>query len=267
MITREYRQNLRKTERLTSLASHIIVVFMMLCMATAILQVGRHILPTWQTALLTPLSFLIALDAIYTCRLLVRTSVMESRWWAVRLSEWVVILLVVRLVPYLANGFKNFPDDIHLWQENFLATFFTTGATSALAVIFLVWLATTLFAGDLIQLEGDEFLAGRTADKWIYLQRSEARRRIANLILTIGTLMLLPVAITIFEKQSAGEGTAELVNLVVYFLLSLVLLSLTQFAVARLHWILDDIPYHGEVGRRWIFTAWRLSWRWLCLPC
>jgi hypothetical protein len=201
------------------------------------------------------LSFLVALEAIYTQRALKNKSFPDSEWVVSRGSEIIFILLVVKFAYYFGNGFDRLAIDLKLWRQDFSLFFLWGDYIFASFIIFLVWLFSTLFSAELVHLEIDEKELRLEQESGIFEARYLVRHRLVNMILFIGvgmvimsTLLRLDVLKKWFDIPTLRAGVY---NLLLYFLLGLVLLSMTQFNLLRANWLLERLPVRSEIAGRW----------------
>jgi hypothetical protein len=122
--------------------------------------------------------------------------------------------------------------------------------------VFVIWILAGVFTDELTQLEGDEKLLKMEMESGIYLQRPAVRRSLANLILIIGGAQTVLMAFIYLEQYLSGNRFPAVPggvwNILAYFALALVLLSLTQFSILRVRWSLERIPISPDMAGRWI---------------
>jgi hypothetical protein len=246
----------RRNERLTSLANHLVVALMLACALGVLVAMGEYLLPPWKGGYLVGFCFLIVIESMVTYRQARQLDSFSPELLMFRAAELVVILILFKLLLYFINGVSQLWIDIPLWRVNFLEYFFTYGYLAGVVVIFLAWSVTGYFADYLFELEGDERLLIQERESWLYQVRPAARRSLVNLILLIGGVIAFLMGFLALEQRRLGVPVPELQRglayLLGYFALSLVLLSLTQFAVLRVHWSLERIPVSPNLAARWL---------------
>ncbi|MGE5225031.1 MAG: DUF4129 domain-containing protein [Omnitrophica WOR_2 bacterium] len=253
-------ENIRRVERWASLVNHFIVALLMVCLSITLLMLARRIAPPgWNGSYLPFLEIIISIEAMYTWRRSRRwadVNVSGFVYWAI---EWIVILIVIKLFLYTWNGFGQFLTDLALWQKDFFAYFFNTEMVFATLSSILVWVLSGLYAADLVQLEGDEVFYRLDDLEGFRSDRGKVRQSMVTRFFVTGFVMVLITAFIHFDFKALRSmpnipGSA-LANILAYFLLGLVLLSQTRFAMLRANWAMDHIPVAANISRRWIFFS------------
>jgi hypothetical protein len=246
----------RRNERLASLANHLVVALMLACAVGVLVAVAEYLLPPWNGNYLVGVCFLVVIEAMVTYRQVKGLNPFSPELLLLRAAELIIILVLFKLLLYFMNGIGQLWVDIPLWRKNFLQNFFTYEYLAGTVVIFLAWSVTGFFAEDLYALEGDERLLTLERESGFYQARSQARRSLVNLVLLIGGMIAFLLGFLALEQRSLGVPIPEfrdgLAYLVIYFSLSLVLLSLTQFAVLRVRWSLERVPISSNLASRWL---------------
>lgn len=246
-------------QRLTTLVFHLLAGLMLACLTVTVIQVAEYLFPQWNGDYLVTLSFLVALEAMYARRAIQRYDMFSRERLLYRVTEWVVLLLLIKLVIYQVNGFNQLWSDLFLWRQNFALYFFTDEYLLAFSLIFVVWALAGMFGEDLQKLEGDERILRMERESGISEQRPAVRRSLANLIFSLGAAMIFPVALLRLDWEALIGNRAPLqapmINIVVYFVLALILLSLTQFSILRVHWSLERIPIGRNMASRWVISS------------
>jgi hypothetical protein len=249
-------QRFQKNERLTTFVTHLIVALMLGSVAVSVVQFGEYLAPGWNGAYLVPLSVLVALEAMYSRRKIRHAGFFSREYIFYRLTEFVLLFLGIKLVLYLVRGVDRLWADIQVLHYNFWDAFFTNEYILVAGFCFLVWAIAGMFAEELDHLEGDEKLLSRERETGIIEKRPAARRRLANLILYIGGALIFEAALVRLDWTLLWGETPPLrghiLNVVVYFVLALILLSLTQFSVLRVHWSLERIPISTDLAAGWL---------------
>jgi hypothetical protein len=259
MSKQDLSELFRRNERLTTLLAHAIASLMLACAAVSVVQLGQYLLPSWHGAHLIFLIFIVSLEAMVSHRLMKGIYFFTPEWMLYRATEWVTLLVGLKLVLYAVNGFGQLWVDLPLWQQNFTENFFTGEYIFDLVLLFFFWSIASLFSDELDRLEGDEKVLRAEREIGIIEHRPEVRRSLANLILAIGGAMIILAAFLRLDWQTLwGDRpppNADILNILIYFLLALALLSLTQFSIMRVHWILNRIPIEPNLAARWLLYA------------
>ncbi len=246
----------RRNERLTSLANHLIVALMLACAVGVLVALGEYLLSPWKGSYLVGVCFLVVVEGMVTYRQVKGLDSLNPELLMLRAAELVVILVLFKLLLYAIHGIGQLWIDIPLWRVNFYQNFFTYEYLAGALVIFLTWSVTGYFAEYLFELEGDERLLNQERESGLYEARPAARRSLVNLILLIGGVIAFLMGFLALDQRRLGLPIPELRHglfyLLVYFSLSLVLLSLTQFAVLRARWSLERISISPHLAAHWL---------------
>lgn len=249
-------QSFRQNERLATLVNYGVASLMLVCVVVAILQQAAILAPGWNAGYLLPFCFILSLESMYTHRSLDRQTWLDPEWYLYRGTEWVVILVMLKLVMYLVNGLDGLLAEIRLWGRDFLNSFFNNEFLVVAGIAFVVWILANFFSRELAGLEGDEKLLAAERDSGVIVQRSAIRMNLINLIVILGGAITFMTALQSLVYQLRGpEAVAPPTsgwNVLAYFLLGLLLLSLTQFSILRARWGLASIPISAHLGRRWV---------------
>ena len=245
----------RWNDRLATLINHLLVSLMLASVVVTITQLVEYLSPGWKGTYLVVAVFIFTLEGMYTRRLMEHEFVFSREWFLFRGTEWIVIIVLLKLVIYAVRGFDRLWADIPLWRQDFLQNFFTPEYFFSLFIVALCWILGTLFSGELVKLEGDEKLLLSDEDPGIYVQRVEVRQKLVDLILIIGGIMIFIASFVRLDWDALWQGRdplrAPVYNILLYFVLSLVLLSLTQFSILRVGWIMERTPVSRNLVSRW----------------
>jgi hypothetical protein len=244
------------SQRLSSAACHIIVALMMALLLVPVVLVAQRILLGWDGGYLVGIGLLISLEALFSRRRLHGRHFPEPAWLVFRITEWIVILVGLKFLIYGLRGVGQVWTDLALWRVDFFHNFFSNEYLLACLVAFVIW-ALSGELGELLELlEGDEQLLEQEEDVSSLVQRSLVRDRLANIFIFLGAIM---VVLTAFLRLESGRGwnetplaSASAYAVLAYFLLGLVLLSLTQFSILRARWLLDRMPVQRRIAFRWL---------------
>ncbi len=249
----------RWNQRRFTLAAYLLVSAMMACMTVSLVKLVGLFFPGWSGGYLVVFSFLLALEALYSRRTAEKLTFPEREWVLYRGTEWIVILVVLKVVYYGVYGLDLLREDLPLWWMDFETYFFNGEYLLGIAIAMLVWGVSTYFSLELSFLETDAQVLQIEQESGIFEARSAIRARLANLILIIGSAMIVFTAgmhmdslVEWFELPVLQVGVS---NVLLYFLLGLVLLSMTQFSLLRVGWILEKIPMQSEISGRWFLYS------------
>ncbi|HLF29228.1 MAG TPA: DUF4129 domain-containing protein [Anaerolineae bacterium] len=268
-------------ERVSIFASHLSVSAMIACLAASVVQFGQRVVSTFNGDYLLPVCFLVALEAAYTQRGTQGMDFPSRRWAVYRLTEWVVILVTLKVIVLLAReatagtallgadlspvqrawltllqSVNQLGIDLLQGSGNFLSTFFSGEYVVALIVVWVAWFLAGQFAGDLMGLEGgDEALSfERTA--YPTSDRLAARQNLIRRIFVLGAALLLLVGLLRIDlgmlRIDAPAARLTLTSLLIYFVLGFILLSQSRWIVLRSQWKMEGTPIGRDLAARWI---------------
>jgi len=248
-----------RNERLTTLFTHALASLMLTCAAVSVVQIAEYLLPNWDGTYLILLAFIVSLEAMVSHRAMKGIQFFTPEWMLYRVAEWITLLVGLKLLLYAVNGFGQLWADLPLWRQDFAQNFFTGEYLLDLIFLFFVWSLANIFSEELSRLEGDEKVLRAERETGIIEHRPEVRRSLANLILAIGGGMIVLAALMRLDwealRVNSPPPAAGVLNILIYFLLALTLLSLTQFSILRVHWILNKVPVEHNLATRWLVYA------------
>lgn len=247
----------RKAQGQAMLFGHVMIVLMMLILAAAFALFGIRLFREWQGWYLMLLALLISVEAIVTRD---QTREMDLRERLIfHISEWVAFAVIAKVLLYLVHGPAKFLEDLPRWQADFTASFFTGDYIYVLVVMTTVWLLSRAYTGEF------EALYDRENDaEWEDLGKLQnalyvIRRRISTRLFLIGILVVILAVFTrlqvtgILSPVPTGAAfIAPVVLIVAYFLITLVLLSHTQFSLLRTRWLWQRLSISPRLTSNWL---------------
>jgi hypothetical protein len=249
----------KREDRFYILAGYLILAVMLTCAVVSVVQVGELIFAGFTGAYLVALGFLVCIEAMISRRALKSSTMLDPEWMLYRGTELVVILMAVKLAYYAQYGLGQLVIDAPGWSQDFLNTFMTAEFGFGCLVMALVWTLSSGLAADLELLYVEPRILRQEAESGIYEDRDQIRDHLVGALLLIGLGMIFLAALL---RSSRVMGWADLpvmvagvTNLLVYFLLFLVLLSLTQFSLMRTHWLRDHLTVGEQIPRRWLLYS------------
>jgi len=245
----------RWNEQVSTILSYMIVIAMMVCLTLTLVQVMTVTIPGFAVKHLPLLSVFLALESLYTSQIRRKITFWDWEWLAFHLAEVVVITIIVKLAIYAGKGLDQLVRDLPLWVSTYGAAFFDGEMIFSSVIAWLVWGASQSFAGALHYLRWDEKWLQIEADAGLSVDRLAARRRLANLILTSGAIMVLAASLVRVNVEvgwfQIPAMRVAVYYMLVYFLLGLVLLSMTQFSVLRIRWARQGIAIKRDLAIKW----------------
>ena len=265
--TSETVEKLRVDERIMVSAGFLITSVMMTCLVAGFVQIGELAAPGWNGTYLILVGFLVALESLYSHRLLYHLYFTDPKFIIYRLAEWVIILVLLKTIQLINSGLEGGLAEMLSWQRDFFLNFFTNETVFGLISIAIAWVISGKFALELIPLEANQHILRLEIESGLYEDRSAIRQRLGNLIMLVGGGM---VVITALLRNSIVSNWFELPSMrasvgytILYFFLGLVLLSLTQYNLLRAQWFRDSLPVRKDIAGRWLLYSLLFCSYWL----
>lgn len=253
-----------KNQIWANLASYLILVAMMVCLSFSFLQLLQWLLPSWQWSngitvrqldcawgLMPVAVLLVSLEAVFLRPLRRKAESAEKVIYLA--AEWITFIVLLKITLYAVHGFDLLLLDLPRWQSSILS-FFEGELLPYLFLIAICWFISQVAANYIEDLNTDPddiyFEIGILQNS-----RLEIRNRLLSLLLWVGILLvILTAAIRTFYAHRVPEFTIQLpvLNVLVYFLLVMVLFSLTQYALLSGRWFWNQTEVHPLLARRWV---------------
>ncbi len=252
--------HLRINVRAMALAQYLIVSVMMACAGITLVEVGERLLAEWQGDFVVFLCFLVTLEAMYSRRISRQFSFPTGEWILFHLGEVLLLMIVIKATLYQVRGWGQLQTDLQSMNGDFLYTLFGGEFMFVGVILAVVWFAGRAFSDELALLEVDERTIKLDEEGGFLTSRQDVRKHLANIIMIVGGAMIVLTTLVRVDWQrvsvTAAGASRGLINLILYFLLALVLLSLTQLGLLRMRWVIDDIPVREDLTARWLaFSA------------
>jgi Domain of unknown function (DUF4129) len=252
-------ESLRWNARLATLASFFLVSLMIACIVSSLLLIVQLIYPGLAAGYLVPVCIVIGLEASLGQRRLRNFSFPQPEWIAYRTAEFVTIILVLRLVVYSMSGFQQLWIDLQGWPASFWESMLTMDFMIVLFLAFFAWGANHMLSEDILLLESDEERLNKEMLGVEVEERSQAQQRLRDMVVFLGCGLVLATTVVRIagrsDQASFSVIRATFINVVVYFLLALVLFSLTYFSVLRMNWIIQRSQVHQGMASRWFLYS------------
>lgn len=249
-------EGIRRNERPSMIATHLLVSVMLVCLASLLIQVGQRLAPGWDGRYLLVVAFVVSVESFVTKRSLKRVEVFSGAWLARRGIEFIVVLIVLKIALYLVRDPAQFWRDLPTWRTDFLNHFFSGEYFGAVAFVLVIWLLGARFTDCLRELEGDVELIEQETRFGLHSDRPAARQQLAQVVFIIGGCMLALIALLRLDLRilQIGPPVARVgvIELLIYFVLGLALLGQSRFAVLRARWVWDRIPMQANIATPWL---------------
>jgi len=205
-------------------------------------------------------AFLASLEGILSERVLQRRRITGWAYLGSRLSEALLLLLLLKFSTYLILGYDQLVADARAWITD-PYSFFSPADLFLGALFLLMWGVSLHVARMTLELDVSEREAPPPEDKtssryylWltkppVVRDRQETLAWLTETVLWGGILLLLASAAVHFLTESVGLLA---VPSLLYFALAVALLTQARFSVTQSGWQAQGIESSPEVARRWL---------------
>lgn len=241
------------------LASYLISALLLACFAASFVQLGEFFFPDWNGFYLALVGFFTALDGMFAFNRLRHFAFPDKEWVFYRFSEWIVILLLLKLGTYFSQGYQAFGMDINYLVNRQWGDLLSGEFLFSVLVMLVIWMFSGRFADLLGRLDVDERLLKVEQESGIYELRTEVRESLVSTVLILGVIMVLVTSLLGMEAQSNWRQNPDMragvINLLVFFFLTLFLFSLTQLNLMSTTWIREGLTIRKELVRHWLLSS------------
>ena len=248
-------ENLVWNQRIMIVADRLLAAVMLACLCVPLVMVINRIVIGWYGWYVIPVVFLVSIESMISHYRMRGISIASEEWWLYRIAELVVVIVLLKLLLYGIHGISQILTDFSLWRQNLFSFFSEPEYLLLILFVIAIWVISGELDHEFFQIEGDEKLLRAEFDVGFSEQRVEVRQRLANTIITGGGLMIVLVAFISLGNSSAwmnsGPVRQGVIAILIYFLCGLTLLSLTQFSILRVRWVIDHVQIERKVTTRW----------------
>jgi hypothetical protein len=270
MMLEDARRPLSLEKWVENLFRPTAIAGMMASVVISVVALAHRVDPGWGGAYLVCFTFLVVWEAIQSERVLKHSQPGRYSRLRFRSTEWIIAMLLLKLVSYAESGPGQLAVDVGRWLHN-LATFFDTGYVLAGGLLTVLWQLSILLAQDLYVLEvHPSELRPPSVSSQFYLwltrprsavNRGAALRRIMVCFFWGGLILVICTGFARYDipylfpdRPPAISGIV--LNVMAYFLLGLVLISQGYYSVLRARWQLEEVEIADHIGSRWaVLTA------------
>ena len=241
----------------------VLIAAMLVCLAAPFARTLEWLMPGWDSTYLLVFAFFAGLEGILSERALRKRGITGWQYLLSRVAEALILLLLLKLVNYIALGLDQLVADALTWFSN--PKGFFTIEDSLTGLLFLVlWAGALYVARQASELDLDESPACPPPDKtsteyYLWLtqpppvrHRQEALDWLGETFVWGGIAILLSSAMIHFLMPTAQVPALPTL---LYFALGVALLSQARFGVSHAAWRAQGIPIQPGIGRRWLFWA------------
>ncbi len=230
--------------------SYLVVLAMMVCLAITAVHFLQWLVPTWDARGAVIACSLAAIEAAASHRLIRQLRSAQQQLVFYRVTEWVIIIAVLKLYTELSHGTQSFWANVQLWLVNFPENIFNGPFFLNLVPVLSIWIIANLFDDDLFLLGNLEESIREEGEHTITV-RNLILRRFLNVGLLLVVFAGIPPQTVVNGPRPPDSNIAPAV--VMYFILGIALLSLTRYSYLSTQWRLDRLSIPGNIPRRWIW--------------
>jgi hypothetical protein len=264
MNDKEIPDTFQYNQQVFSVLSTFLISLMMACLSITVMLFIEKVLSGWQAPYLPVICFLIALERLYTYKASKSLILFSRPWFTMQITQWVVILLVLKLIVLLAKGLGSFWMELQLLALDFQSSFLELDFLIAFVFVVLTWLIAGGFAGLMDEMSLDQAMITFENAVMAASDQPPPRERLLVSIFNIGIVMVILTAFLRIDLRYLIVGQFDKIdvqplpylaagawNVLLYFLLGLILMSQSQFARLNARWTFRKIPVVRELGTRW----------------
>ena len=234
---------------------YFIISLMMFCFFYILVQTVKRFTPGWNGNYLLVVFFLLTLLSLFSHRLTREYSFLSREWLLYNVSEWIVILVVLKALLYLVNDPSQFFADLPLWQQDPIRNFFTGEYILVVLASVGLWIMSGSFASRIYPLENEPDLLEQERQGYLVVNRQQLRFNLMAMVFIFGGIMLFMTTMAnidvTFLPKPTGSVQANIAALIIYFILGFIILSQSQFSILNAHWYIESIPASGKIAGFW----------------
>ena len=251
----DLRTNFLWNERFVAWISALLISLMMFCFGYSVQKFGERLGLNWTGWFLPFASLMFSLEAIATRRVLRHKRGLSFERISAFLAEFIVIAIILRLFFAFMWGFETGAGFFENFEENFIGTLFAADYLYTLFYLTIVWVLSGQMAEDWMELEGDQEILSEGANPLWFTDRRDILRSISSNIFLVGSILIILTAGTRVQLEAIWGDILALesstLNVILFFIFGLVLLSLGQFSVLRASWGWERLPISRELAANW----------------
>ncbi len=252
--------------RIFQAVSYALVFLMLACVVMTVASLIRNASPAWASGIISGILLLIVVDRFLMHPRMKTLTAFTTDWALTVGTQWVVIIVLIRLLLSYAHGADAFASDLSLLSRGYLLDLLTPEFFITILLALLVWYVAGEFLSwlDVIGLDPARALAWREDASRSEKENVPVHQRLVNLIFSLGIVIVILTALTRIDWQAAFANLAGLSNLellrfsgaeagaLLYFLFGLALISLSRLLALQTHWQHQRIPVSSrDLQRRW----------------
>ncbi|MBN1993885.1 MAG: DUF4129 domain-containing protein [Anaerolineae bacterium] len=228
----------------------LLLTIMIMCFNISLVNFVRLINPNWRGAYFLFGMLLVTVEAIYSFRLFRIYHMRDISIWRYRLAEWVVLLVFLKIISYANKPMAFIVADLKaMWWNpiNVISSEFYVMVFLAVAS----WVAATLTIADFEALyDPFTFRSERIAP----LEKLTGRFFFGGIILVIVSGMsqlIIRYGLSELTDWQRSNISGIIINVLVYFMLGLILLSQANLARLMMSWRFQKVEIGSDLAKQW----------------
>ncbi len=253
MNIKNLQKNFLANRRLSFIAGQVIICIMMGCIGLTFAFFGERMAPGWNGTYLAWFFLAIGLETIIS-RNTSRSLAGRDKWIFVA-SEFIIIAILIKILLYFLNGFSQILIDVQQWQAD-LSTFFSPEFFLDVVLVFAARIYCGQVLSDFDALQSDEEDVYTENIGFMEKDRLSTHQRLMEMVLGAGLAGVFITTLTRVRLPAQmgipDAWQAPVFNVVLYFVLALILLSQSQFALLHGRWLWQRMPVSPGLSKNWI---------------
>jgi hypothetical protein len=228
----------------------LLITIMIMCFNLSLVNLVQLVNPTWRGTFFLVGMLLVTVEAIYSYRILKLYRSRDTSIWRYRAAEWAVLILILKILHLADKPMVAVVADLQaMWQNPLNLVSYEFYVMLFLAIIS--WLAVTSTVADFEALY-DPF--SFRSDRIAPLDRLATRFFWGGIILVlISGMTQLIVKFDFSSLTDLRRPTVSgiIINVLIYFLLGLVLLSQANLARLMMSWRYQRVELGPGLVKQW----------------
>ncbi|MBN2386810.1 MAG: DUF4129 domain-containing protein [Anaerolineales bacterium] len=241
------------------LVARLLVVVMAVCFGFTVAEFAAWGFPGWPSGGIAVVCVLMATEAALTAWFLKERALPGIQAFAYRAGEWVILLLLLKLFSELHGGPQALWTNIRQWRQDFPIHLFNRDFVVNVLVAYATWQTCLLFTNTLLTMEKTYSEASSTVSQAISEQNQPLRvTLLRHLLVSGGFLVILGGAMLQTALLPPGRivsGSWITTLIVVYFILGLILVGLTNFTALITFWRTNRVAVQKDLAGRWTILS------------
>jgi len=231
-----------------------ILTAMVSCLSVAIIALVKTVNPSWRAAYFLTGMILVTVEAIYSYRVLKQYRSVHLAPWRFRLVEWGALILLLKLLTYSNKPWSFILADLQSLARSPL-DFFSLELTVLLVLAAFAWGAATSAMQDFEALYDPFTFRSASITPFDDLMRR---------FFWGGGWLVLISGVTQWALRNGMESLIDLrrpsiggviLNVMIYFMLGLILLSQAQLTMLLTRWKIQDVEVSSRLVKRWTLSG------------